>query len=309
MKITKKNLALWILGLMFCVGATWLFLVYKANTSINKFRSEDWQSREHARKTLDKIGKPAVGPLITALEDNDAEVRWRAAYSLGEMGDTRAIEPLAELLKDEDRRVCYRAIEALGKIESSQAAESIITVLTDENPHLRNKADRVLVDMGEPAVDPLIYTLRFGNNREIRMSSAGMLRRIYQNQKAKKLNCIPEALIDVMLDDDDCCIRNKIVEVLDEINWGAKNKNEKITQLIAQLGWDVCIKLGGPAIEVLINKLQEEDEDVQQKASSALIEITGKDFGTNFYRWRMWSEQKKERDKDNSYKQDSCNCR
>ena len=35
-----------------------------------------------------------VEGLIGALEDSDADVRWKAAHALGKIGDERAVEPL-----------------------------------------------------------------------------------------------------------------------------------------------------------------------------------------------------------------------
>ena len=57
-----------------------------------------------------------VEGLIGALEDSDADVRWKAAYALGEIGDERAVEPLIEALKDSNKDVRENAAEALKKI-------------------------------------------------------------------------------------------------------------------------------------------------------------------------------------------------
>ncbi|MEN6610924.1 MAG: HEAT repeat domain-containing protein, partial [Methanoregulaceae archaeon] len=48
-------------------------------------RNED--IRWAAACALAKIGPPAVGPLIQALDDKDSVVRLRAAWALGRIGD------------------------------------------------------------------------------------------------------------------------------------------------------------------------------------------------------------------------------
>lgn len=46
-----------------------------------------------------------VEPLIQALKHDDVRVRMRAAWVLGEIKDSRAIEPLSQLTLDTDSNV------------------------------------------------------------------------------------------------------------------------------------------------------------------------------------------------------------
>ena len=142
--MSKRNLIVGILVLIFCAGVVWIFLIYRANRTIDQWKSDDWQAREQATKNLNKLGKPAVGPLITALKDEDADIRWRAAYELGEIKDSRAIEPLTQALKDEDRRVRYRATEALEKIGDKRAVEPLNSSLKDEDLYVQLKVTESL---------------------------------------------------------------------------------------------------------------------------------------------------------------------
>jgi hypothetical protein len=51
------------------------------------------------------IGDPkAVEPLIAALKDRDASVRYHATLALAHIGDVRAVEPLKAALEDRDVR-------------------------------------------------------------------------------------------------------------------------------------------------------------------------------------------------------------
>ena len=44
--------------------------------------------------------KSAVSLLIQRLQDEDYEVRLKAAEALGKIGDTQAIDPLIKLMRD-----------------------------------------------------------------------------------------------------------------------------------------------------------------------------------------------------------------
>ena len=62
-----------------------------------------------------QVNKDVEG-LIEALKDKNSDVRWRAAFALGEIKDARAVEPLIEALKDEDKYFQSVAADALGRI-------------------------------------------------------------------------------------------------------------------------------------------------------------------------------------------------
>lgn len=137
-----------------------------------------------AAKALVKIGEPAVEPLIKAL--GDWSVRWDAARTLAEIGDTKAVEPLVKLLEDENkylRETVFRALDKLGWKPVSQknkiklniinqkwdelvkagkpAVEPLIKVLGDRDNSVRFFAARALGNIGDTkAVEPLIKTLQ-----------------------------------------------------------------------------------------------------------------------------------------------------
>jgi HEAT repeat protein len=59
--------------------------------------------------------------LVELLSDDNEGTRWKAAESLGRMGDPRAIEPLIDTLWDDDVRVRLKAAWALGMIGDPKA--------------------------------------------------------------------------------------------------------------------------------------------------------------------------------------------
>lgn len=69
-------------------------------------------------RALQKL-KPerAVGPLITILKMNDWEMKWRAIHTLGQIGDTAAMEPLLVVMNDEDPDIRWAASVAIENIK------------------------------------------------------------------------------------------------------------------------------------------------------------------------------------------------
>lgn len=61
-----------------------------------------------AWKALGKIGKPAIVPVIAALKDKDADIRFGATEALGEIGDQMATEALIQILNDHDDRTLIK---------------------------------------------------------------------------------------------------------------------------------------------------------------------------------------------------------
>jgi len=76
--------------------------------------ADSHRDRRHlARESLVEIGEPAVAPLIEALTDPNCHVRWEAAKALGEIGDPTAAKALITCLEDDLLEVRWRAAEDL----------------------------------------------------------------------------------------------------------------------------------------------------------------------------------------------------
>ncbi|MHC4153287.1 MAG: HEAT repeat domain-containing protein [Planctomycetota bacterium] len=68
-------------------------------------------------RALVQLGdKRAFGPLIQALSHKNYRDRQGAAYQLGLLGDSKAIEPLRKALKDSVHSVRKAAKDALNKL-------------------------------------------------------------------------------------------------------------------------------------------------------------------------------------------------
>lgn len=115
------------------IHALGLFSAPRATPTLSRVLhdpAEDGELRAVAAESLAHCAsEAAVDTLIAALDDADAEVRYSAAYALGEQGNPRATPRLAESAAH-DRAVtrwgavAARAAEAIAAIRARGAAES-----------------------------------------------------------------------------------------------------------------------------------------------------------------------------------------
>jgi HEAT repeat protein len=71
-----------------------------------------YRGEEVVVEALIQIGEPAVDHLITALNEDDRDVRKRAVEALGEIGDPRAVEPFKVDLALVDISILFLIIAA-----------------------------------------------------------------------------------------------------------------------------------------------------------------------------------------------------
>jgi CubicO group peptidase (beta-lactamase class C family) len=144
MRYRIKSLALLFVLLLLPVSKSLPQEKNKANeksivSTIDKFSHEDPFVNGEAIAEIVKLGNKAVDYLIEALGDENDNVRWCSAISLGKIAPKgeRAIPFLTKALRDSNSNVRYCSAIALGKF--NQAAESAIMELqqllfdSDEN--------------------------------------------------------------------------------------------------------------------------------------------------------------------------------
>ncbi len=82
--------------------------------------------------------------LAELLQHEDAEIRGRAAWALGERKEKQVVEPLLIALSDEDANVRWHAVTSLGKLEDRQALDPLDAMLDDPCPDVRAASVRAL---------------------------------------------------------------------------------------------------------------------------------------------------------------------
>jgi len=135
--------------------------------------------RVKAAEALGRIGDlRAVEPLILALEDSAAEVRWVTARSLGMLGDRQAVKPLLKALEDEERWVRQGAAWALGEIRDPGAVEHLLRALSDAKKGVRMSAAEALGKIGDTRAAGPLRTAREDDEFEVRSAARTALRAI-----------------------------------------------------------------------------------------------------------------------------------
>jgi HEAT repeat protein len=153
--------------------------------------------REAAAGALGAIGKPAVERLLEALKDSDGAVRKGAVEGLVQAG-APAIGPLVKALADPALR--QTASATLGQIGDPSAVGPLLTALKHDNDQVRRAAADTLdllvwkpdageggagywaakgqwqkcVDIGAPAVEPLIDALRHHDSLVRQVAARGL---------------------------------------------------------------------------------------------------------------------------------------
>lgn len=162
---------------------------------------------EYASRDLERIGAPAVAPLIALLEDKSANahargwaartlghigdkrayeamvsalivrgedpgVRRMAAFYLGRLGDRRATSPLIEIMMNRAEPVDLRknATRALGELGGTGAFEALLEMLGDEE--VQTVAAHALEELRDPRAAPALLPLFNSNDERLRRSAA-----------------------------------------------------------------------------------------------------------------------------------------
>ncbi|WP_289501034.1 HEAT repeat domain-containing protein [Gloeocapsopsis sp. IPPAS B-1203] len=96
----------------------------------------DFQQRWDVAKLIPRLGTSAIAPLVEILEDDDEELCWFAARTLGEFDHPQAIAALVELIKTTH----HEELQAIAATALGQIGSNAVTVLTelldDENTRL-----------------------------------------------------------------------------------------------------------------------------------------------------------------------------
>ena len=101
--------------------------------------------------------------LMTALNSNEAEIRYEAANACGELGAEEAVPHLLKLIKDEDCQVQEAAIKALGQIGGEQAKQALNKLAKNPQPKIRQAAKSALEEV-HFCEDPLFFQPQPGHH-------------------------------------------------------------------------------------------------------------------------------------------------
>jgi len=148
-------------------------------------RSKEQHVDTNAALMLAQIGKPAIKPLIAALEYKNPDIpfdprnrriRSWAATILGTMGDLRAADAsgtspegvdasdrqliatsLQKALKDEQEGIRSNAARGLGLMHDPRHIPILVEALSDPQPNVRRAVVEALGDIGDPSAERILW--------------------------------------------------------------------------------------------------------------------------------------------------------
>ena len=139
----------------------------------------DWQVRSHAIRRIGELRDPTLLPVVhAALADERLEVRESAARVLIAMGDSSSLPYLRKALSDRAGIVRSHAAEALiaiGGTSELPAARHLIE--NDDDPTARAATVRVLGELDDPAVVPILKRALDDQSPIVRGEAAAALKR------------------------------------------------------------------------------------------------------------------------------------
>jgi len=308
-------------------------------------RSGNWLHRKRATEILSRNREPrAVPEFITILKGNDNELKRDAAFLVGELKYYPAVPLLIDCLGEAEMTLVVEVTIALGKIGSAEATPAILAGLESGNTALVVESAKALGNIKDArAINGLIDKTR-SRNEEIRKAANEAL----VNIGAPAV----EPLLSLMAESDHFTIKNtadilaqigtpavpgllKMINNTSTTSWYAvealgKIKDERAIQpLTAALDFDdgyyyltvrsALANIGRPAFDQVVSLLHSEDSDQRWKAvetiyafrepsmtkylitaiddqewrvrfaaSKYLQSISGEKYGMNTRKWRKW---------------------
>jgi len=229
--------------------------------------------RERAAVSLGNIGdKRAVPSLIEALGDSESGVRRETAKALGFIKDARAVPSLVEALSDGDTNVRLYAAYALGEIKDAAAVPVLLKALSDPEWCVRDQAAWALREIRDPKIaKSLVATLKEENADMAHV--LWILRNLKDAQVGDHLTAL--------LKDADAQTRKRAVTALRAL--GGPNV---IASLITALDDDdsgvrycavrALARIGDKRVKKPLEKLaaREQDAAVRKAAENALVEMS-----------------------------------
>ena len=185
--------------------------------AINNLSNDDVSIRKEAVESLVGItDEKAIEPLIKATTDENAQVRFKAAEILGNMGDVavdklidefnnaegknkrflafalketedkKVIPYFVEATADEDFGVRKVAVRALGELQANDELDSIAKCLEDEDWGVRLAAIQALGDLATDESIKLIKDARKAeDDKDFKKSCNKAIKKAQKRQKAK----------------------------------------------------------------------------------------------------------------------------
>ncbi len=248
-----------------------------------------WIAKQDMKKCI-PFGEVAVTPLITALSDDDEEVRRGAAIALGCIGDSRAVKPLLNALEDQKKYVQIEAAAALAAMRDEHALDPLISASRDKDWVISKRAIISLGKMGIPAIDPLIALLKDDKHDAVEalviigtpavgslittLNEGNFYEKIGAAEALGKIgdNRAVEPLISI-LKGKDWSMSRYAARALKDLGWIPTTPEESALYYIANENWAKGVTFGSVALDPLISTFQNGIGEVKKSAILSMGQI------------------------------------
>ena len=179
---------------------------------ITALRDDEWNVREAAEDALTMIGSPAVEPLIKALREY--QVRRYVIKILGRIKDERVLDPLFVQLRNEEFK--DDAMAALVEV-GLPAVERLTAVLNDKDRNVRKHAVQALGAIGLPEAVELLIEATKDEEWEVRMAAIAGLDEIGDARG--------KPAVKALMKDPDFAVQMRAERII--LGWKKKDKQAK----------------------------------------------------------------------------------
>ncbi|MGD2177949.1 MAG: HEAT repeat domain-containing protein, partial [Anaerolineae bacterium] len=221
------------------------------------------------------LGSAAVRPLTMVLQENDPEVREKAAGQLGALGSPQVVEPLSRALRDAEWKVRAAAARSLGKLGDERAVETLTAALEDESKTVQREAVIALGKLGHAdTVEPLTAALQLDSS-SVRKAAVQALTRIGDPRAFEALitalendaGAVDATVLDELVKMDD----PRVMETL--VRKATKTSGASVSWSARETYVEALGTMGQPAIDALAAVLGSGGSTARQYAAIALGEI------------------------------------
>lgn len=264
---------------------------------IYALQDNNYEVRTRAALALGRLDSEKAGQaLIGALKDRDYYVRLNAARALGDMQAKYAVGRLIKSLSDTNESVVMAVLDALSRIGTTEALSAIISIFEKENQVLSKRAIELLSNLklnSELTLQLLLSALK-SKNESVRFFALRALGRIKDSTTTGSLI--------VCLEDNSDAVKKEAIRALAKINdpaaiaaLTAVLQSKDAPALVRAKAAYALGKLGASsAIEALIAALNDPNSIVADFSYGALMEITQQDFSEDSAQWQNWWQANRE---------------
>ena len=194
------------------------------------------RSRKNLRVPDHPLSSMSTDQLINLLSNpnNPSQKQREAVTALGFRSDPKIFDVLSQVITENRHGVAFRAVEVLARHPNQKTYELLVKSL----PNQYGRASSILIDIGPPALKPLINSLESDDSKQ-RKYSALVLGRIYSSKSLS-------SLIKILETDEDSSVRKNAAISLAKLN-------------------------DSRALDPLIKAWGDEDLDVRREVSRALV--------------------------------------